>query len=279
MEKPRGLLKYYIFFGVLLVATGLAAGYTLSKSASAKEDAKTTAKSIEIANKLDSFVQKNGQLPSTLDDAGLNSVPTTITYTKTDGGYRLCTNYHNKAVNYNPALNIPVPYALNPEFAGITSAGSQSGVNTYLLVYSHKSGQNCQTLISPSSYPDELKKASAPNSPATSSSSAQQDPTGLFTAKCGNGGAVFELKVETAVKSVDSTQGILTLNTTNAKLTDKNKTPLTSLSSVKYDDVTSVYDAKCKKATSQDVDNLKAGASVTVYLYSHDSSFADQIEM
>lgn len=241
--------------------------YVFSKADDAKTDRHTSAKLTEIVAKLNDFVAKNGQLPSSLDDAGVNDVPSSISYAKTSlSQYQLCGYYKFSGSTSHAAFlgqlsNWRSSSAAEP-------AGNSDFINGSSLVSSYNAGQNCQTLKDPG-----VKNLN-------SARGASSNSAGLLSAKCGDSGSAFELKLETTVNSVDSGQGILTLETASAKLTDKNENPVKSLPTVKYDSLTKVYSVTdCKKLDMKNIDSLKNGAAVVVYLYTQDGAYADQVEL
>lgn len=277
VDKPR-LYGYYIFFVLLMAFTAAAVIYTLSKAGAAKADSVTAAKTLEISSQLQSYLNKYNSLPPTIDDAGVNSVPSSISYAKITGGYMLCVNYKNAAI-HNPFSSVPL------RASGLSFNGQMTGQSTVdinKLVYLHKSGQNCQKIFQPSkalNANSQLAQAALNNLLSKNKTKNPSSTDSLIAAKCGDNGTSFELMVRTTIKSVDAGQGVITLNTTGAILNDKNDAPLKSLPTIKYDAATMVYGTNCKKMTIDNLGALKTATPITVYLYSHDSTYADQIEL
>src|SRR5579859_3950041 len=100
MKIPQ-LGKYYLIFGVLMAFTIAMVIFTISKAPDAKTDKNTAAKMAEIASKLNEFMLKNNQLPATLDDAGVNNIPDTITYSKAGlSQYQICAYYKSSGSSF-----------------------------------------------------------------------------------------------------------------------------------------------------------------------------------
>lgn len=265
MDKKPGLAKYYLIFGLLFIFAAAMVVFTISRGADAKADKATSAKASEIANKLNTYIDSNGQIPATLDDTGVNSTPSAITYNKINqSSYKLCVSYKAAAAGFNGGWTVLVTGVFSALSRSPTATTNSNFLDNYNLAYNYKKGQNCQ-IVSPLGL----------NASGSISASTQN----LISAKCGKAGASFELKDQATVKSIDSGQGILTLETINAQLTDKNAKPVSSLSLIKFDTLTTVYKAGCIAGSVGDLSTLKAGTTITVYLYAHDSTFADQIEL
>jgi len=97
-QRPK-LLKYYLFFGVLMLAAIAAVAFTISTASDSKTDKATAEKISEISTKLDTFISNNSQVPATLDDAGVNNVPSSISYKKiSDSEYKICATYKAAAM-------------------------------------------------------------------------------------------------------------------------------------------------------------------------------------
>jgi len=271
----RRLFKYYLVFSLLVLFTAGAVVYTLSLASSSNKDQTTQDKVVEASSKLEGYIAKNNQLPTNLDDAGINNIPSTLTYKKiSDTKYRLCANYTTASSGFSGGWTSIFTGALSSLHSTSSLASNIGYLDVYNLAYNHQKGQNCQTVK-----PIDLTSSNVSSSSAQALSSQSSSDESLITAKCGNAGPNFELKDEATVKSVDSGQGIITLDTTKAKITDKNPAALSSLGSIKYDSLTRVYLASCKPGVTADVDSLKAGTTITVYLYDHSGDYADQLEL
>lgn len=270
--QPK-LLKYYLFFAVLLLVAVGAVVFTLSKATGTKADKATSAKMIEIAEKLESFTGSKGQIPETLDDVGVNNVSSAIAYTKvSETKYKICVTYNLDGTSFASRWSQFLASRIYKVQAGAPGGFSASFIDLYPLAFAYQKGQTCQT-VTPVGVTVEQGLP-----PKTSADSADAK-SGLITAGCGNAGSTFQLKDITTVKSVDAVGGVVTLDTAAAKLTDKNDTPISTLASIKYDSLTKIYGAGCKKATVSNVDSLKPGAAITVYLLTDDGTYADQIEL
>jgi hypothetical protein len=86
--------KYKIGIVVLaLIILGLAA-YIISLGVQSKEDKQTHASAQEIAEKLNAFVSEEQEIPANLSVAGIENVPSAISYEKVSGTtYHFCVTY------------------------------------------------------------------------------------------------------------------------------------------------------------------------------------------
>lgn len=142
--------KYYI--GILIIALftlGLG-GFVVVQAASAKQDTETSRKANDIAKKLNEHVSSKG-VPESLDAAGIDDVPSTISYSKkSDDSYEFCVTYKSASEGFNGGgfeqvlsgsfqQNIDREYDYEETERGYTPS--------YLYLPStHKAGKDCQTV-------------------------------------------------------------------------------------------------------------------------------------
>lgn len=153
------------------------AGYVAYVGLSSKQDVQTLKTAQEIAPKLNTFVQNNQKIPTSLDEAGISDVPSTIKYTKaSDVEYSFCVTY-KEASGYND-------YGLGQSLVGTALTGgatvyddpsyydSQYSPESLYVSEVHKKGENCQN-VKPyfsNSYNPPAYNYNLPNGPEDSTS-------------------------------------------------------------------------------------------------------------
>lgn len=143
MRTSLSLKKYYIGITVLiLIAFGFLV-YTITQSGGAKKDRATNAVVESIGDKLDNNISDKNRIPVDLAEAGITKMPPSVTYTRlSDSQYKICFYYYQ-------ANN-----GLDADWSSIVTAGlnsTQTGQSDHSyfdssLEFSHKKGQNCQTV-------------------------------------------------------------------------------------------------------------------------------------
>jgi hypothetical protein len=134
-----GLLALGVFTLILLVMV-------LSQAGATKQDNTTYNKATDIANKLNSYVDTNLTLPSSLSEAGINNVPSTITYTKINyTKYRFCVEYKTKSDNFDPYSAESQLLTASGYGGNVNQVGGSSSFDLY-IDSSHNKGENCQTI-------------------------------------------------------------------------------------------------------------------------------------
>ncbi len=149
---PGPLRKYYLFFGLLLVAVVALLGYVLTGASGAKQDVQTSKKLTEIVNKLNSQVDYStyGSVPNSLSELGLTDVPSTISYTKIDfSQYKLCAKYKERSSSFNgdwTSLLTGAMLAASGQSSDSSPPQSDSSAASDLATFEHTKGNNCQTV-------------------------------------------------------------------------------------------------------------------------------------
>lgn len=151
-----GIKKYYIGFGVFGLIIVVLAIYTLSLAGSAKQDKVTVTKAQEVAKKLNDYVRSNRKIPDDLSVLDVADIPNTIEYTKkSDTQYEFCVTYKTASSYSTPDITSTLT---TPLLGGYGSGASlddyyiDEEVSTYkpsslyISSYSHKKGQDCQTI-------------------------------------------------------------------------------------------------------------------------------------
>ncbi|MBI5906892.1 hypothetical protein HY857_02450 [Candidatus Saccharibacteria bacterium] len=143
--------KYYIGLMLLMFgAIGLLV-ITLSQAKSAKTDKDTLDKAGSISTKLDNYISQKNTIPSDLAAAGIKDVPSTITYTKLSSSkYKLCATFSGASDGYDAgwaSLFTGALYGSDSTTGRGSAPGDTQGdyFDSYML-YTHKKGQNCQTV-------------------------------------------------------------------------------------------------------------------------------------
>lgn len=132
-----GVIGLFVLVLLILVVVG-AGNY--------KHDTNLYQQATTIADKLNSYIINNDNIPANLNHAGINNAPTDISYTKLSGSsYKFCVNYRG---NYDGFSSSQVEQQiLNGGQSSSTSMNmSANGASSlYLNPYYHK-GENCQTV-------------------------------------------------------------------------------------------------------------------------------------
>lgn len=152
----KGITKYYIGLIVVGAFVLIMLVVVLLQGASARQDNQLYRQANKVADKLNSYVDKNSKVPESLADAEITDVPGGITYTKkaTDM-YKFCVTYKSASKGFDmsdPARTLS-DRAAEQYYGGgsADSYGSLSGESDYLdtalyLDANHKAGKNCQTI-------------------------------------------------------------------------------------------------------------------------------------
>lgn len=144
--------KYYIGILALCVLVLGLTGYTLIQSAAAKQDVQTEKNAQEIAKKLNDYVGRNKEIPESLNEAGVSDAPKTVRYSKkSDKEYEFCVTYKSaKTYGYSgpeTLLTGSITRNLGTEGSDNDYYGDTSyKPSTLYLGYTHKKGDNCQTV-------------------------------------------------------------------------------------------------------------------------------------
>ena len=142
--------KYYIGILILLALTLGLTGYTFVQAAGGKQDKETEKKAKSIASKLNNYITRNQKIPEKLSDAGIKDVPTTVTYSKLSSKeYKFCVTYKS-AKGYSssgPGNFLFDPFSQRYVDMAQEETSNSDYKSSYLyLSYTHKKGQNCQTI-------------------------------------------------------------------------------------------------------------------------------------
>lgn len=141
--------KYYTGLLVIgLVTLGLAA-YVLNLGAQSKQDKQTYEKANELAEKLNNYTSETGNAPVTLEDAGAENVPDTISYQRVSSSeYKFCATYKtDRGYGTGDITGALTGAALSNMYDSELSSEQASYSPSYLYVgYTYKKGENCQTV-------------------------------------------------------------------------------------------------------------------------------------
>jgi hypothetical protein len=143
--------KYRIGLIVIALLVVSLAGYTLYLGQKGKQDLKTEEKANEVAEKLNIYVNKNGEIPESIDEIGVSNIPSTIKYEKlTDETYEFCVTYQNEK-GYGSGYGYSPMSLLTGSLYGAAYSMSDTEDSDYersylYLDYTHKKGENCQTI-------------------------------------------------------------------------------------------------------------------------------------
>jgi type II secretory pathway pseudopilin PulG len=268
--------KYYIGVLVLLALCVGALGYTISQSGAAKQD-KATDKAVEdISIKLDTYISEHGSTPKSLAEAGLNDMPSTVSYQAlSTEKYKICFDYHTASSNFDAGWGSLL-------FGGITGNSSyydQSGDGSYFnssVETTHKKGQNCQTVT-----PYLYSLCSGANDLTYGCDQTINQPINSLSnnaanSACESDTSAMAVAGSATIKSVNSTAKTITLDTSNQYLYDKSGNSLPAVSKVSYDTNTLFCDANFKKA---DATVLQSGKDVAIYMKNSGDTVAARVDV
>lgn len=142
--------KYYIGLFILgLITLGLV-GYVLTLGIQSRQDVKTEKSAQQAANKLNSYVRDKQKIPESLAEAGVNDVPPSIKYTKiSEEKYKFCVTYKaDKGYGSSDLTSVITNAAASRVYGGDSSFSDTSSYepSTLYLNYTHKKGEDCQTV-------------------------------------------------------------------------------------------------------------------------------------
>jgi hypothetical protein len=123
----KSLLKYKIAFLVLLLLTVGIAGLVLIEASTTKHDTNTNDTANNIATQLNSYVETSQTIPGSLRQAGVKSVPKTISYQKlSSSSYKFCVTYKGTSSGFDaPGVAFPItPITMTYILAQPTTRGS-----------------------------------------------------------------------------------------------------------------------------------------------------------
>jgi type II secretory pathway pseudopilin PulG len=149
----RAIRKYYLGLAVLMIVAIGAVIYTISQGTAAKSDAQTNKAVEQISNNLDGYITTSGKIPTSLAQAKITGIPPTVAYTKiSDTKYKVCLDYKSSASGFDGGWT-----SLLGGFIGSGQSSTDNSNLQYfnnLVEFSHKKGENCQTVTPPNySYP------------------------------------------------------------------------------------------------------------------------------
>lgn len=266
--------KYYIGFGVLMLLTFALLFYTIALGSKAKVDAKTDKALSNISQKLDSFIYDKNKIPNSLAEAGAKDVPASIIYTKESSTtYKFCVNYQNASSGFDGGWTWLL-------FGGFMGSGAymddyysdnneeKSYLDIYSLQYSHKKGQNCQT-VKP--YIDSYNSSPGLSPPST----------GIIDYCDPSRNTQYAVKVKATVSSIDDNNGNGTMyfESTGQTATDSNDKALNNsgvITSKKYDGLSYFCDNTNTKTSAS---NVKAGQKIIIYLNAISDSYIGKADI
>lgn len=135
-----GLAGIGIFVLALAIYVGTQAGAT-------KQDTQTYNAASSIADKLNSYIDEQGTIPTSLQTVGVSSVPSAITYTKlSDSSFKFCVTYKTKDDGFGSSSSLVGTIAA---MESPTFNSSSSTNDTLYISPAHKKGADCQTITPP----------------------------------------------------------------------------------------------------------------------------------
>ena len=274
MNTPKGITKYYIGFGVLMLVLVFAVTYVFSEAGAAKTDKQTDKTVEQISNKLESKIATTGEIPASLQAAGVSDPASTVTYTRlSTTKYKVCVEYKTASSGFDAGWGSLL-------LGGAFSSANQPSFNsdhTYFdstVEFNHKKGQNCQT-VTPYSvgglYGGAYGGGLYNGSLAPSGSNLAAPITKVTCDESGNSVFVGYMTVKSinpALNDISFTSGDAT--------TSPSSSSANSVTTRVYDSTTVFCDADAQPAS---VSILKAGDYVIVYSKSNSDSTIARIDV
>ncbi len=143
--------KYRLGLLILgLITIGLTI-YIATLGLSTRQDVKTEKSIEDVGNKLNSYIDREQEIPESLDVVGARDVPSTITYTKlSEKEYKLCATYKAAKGYGSGDISSVVTGAIFSRYYGYDSSLYEGSEDykpaSYYPSYTHKKGQDCQTI-------------------------------------------------------------------------------------------------------------------------------------
>lgn len=143
--KPHAIRPYYVglgiigLFAVVLILTVFVLGLR------GRQDTLTYKKSVEIASKMQVYLNDSAKPPKDLRTIGVKDVPKSINYTRaSDTTYKFCANYQAKSKGFNRAATVFNTFTddSNPTSGSWPYSRGQIELNNGV----HDKGNNCQTI-------------------------------------------------------------------------------------------------------------------------------------
>lgn len=138
--------KYFIGIGIIgVVVFGLSV-YIISLGVQSKQDKATYEKATDTADKLNDYIRKNRKIPDSLQQAGVDDVPDTIKYTKSDTTYTFCATYKADRGYGGSDITSVVTGAALRSYDYEYDYESDYQPSSLYVTYSYEKGENCQTV-------------------------------------------------------------------------------------------------------------------------------------
>ncbi len=257
----RSSLKAYkIGLGVLAIfAVGLAV-YVFLQAGATKQDSKINDEANTISNTLNSYVDDNEIIPTTLAEAGIKNVPSTISYQRlSNSQYKFCITYKTTSSGFDATGTVTDMLTGGQIY---DSGGDFSDNSDLYISDTYHKGVNCQT-VDPSWVGSTLDQSVTQNSGSNSQNvcnyqavekNCQESCPGY--AKTANSQIVYDGTVSTIVN--DGSDEILTVDVYGTTTT-----PATAYQIVSNTNTT-VSDSECdatEASTITEGDRVRVGIS------------------
>ena len=241
--------------------------YVVSQAGATKTDRKTNDAVENISSKLDTNISTVGDIPVSLQAAGINGLPPTIQYTRVNSSsYKICVDYKTGSSGFDAGW----ASLLLGGISGSTSNPSPSTTGkSYFdssIEFSHKKGQNCQT-VTPYIY-----------NYSNDSSSSLKSNSGVYVT-CSSYSQTYMGRRTAKIASINTANSTINLDATYTQTFEDGSgfvSSPTTAQSMTYNTITSFYDSACQKITAAD---LKPGQIVAFYVSSQTDNFAGNIEV
>lgn len=272
VNTGKSLLKYKIGLAVLLVfAVGITVLVLIQASAT-KQDTKTYNSANTIANELNNYIDTNNTIPSSLGQAGIKNVPSTISYVVLSStSYKFCATYKGSSSGFDAAGT--VTDLMTGSLSSDSSSSDTYGGNTDLYINpTYHKGANCQTIVPQIivSTPAVIYNSNSSTSSSSNTSSSSSSITNTYSTKplCGYAYSTGNSSCSIRCQSPATTTASLIINGTVVSYSNYGKSNVTyvvkdsknQLHTVSVTNDTDYFYSSCKPATNGDIaagDNVR----------------------
>lgn len=146
MSNPKGITKYYIGLGLLMILALGCLIYAFSQAGAAKTDRQTNKTVEQISSKLSTKIAQTGEIPNSLQEAGVSDLSPTVDYKKlSTTQYKVCIEYKAASGGFDAGWWSLLGGAYDNSNTDVYG-GNDSSYFDSTVTYKHKKGQNCQTI-------------------------------------------------------------------------------------------------------------------------------------
>jgi hypothetical protein len=147
--KKGTVAKYKIGLAVIMLFVIVLLIFVVVQASATKQDNNTYNQANNIADTLNNYIDTNLVIPASLSEAGVNNVPSTISYQAlSSSSYKFCVDYKSTSSGFDTSGVETELITAADRNANIASNGNDYYANnSYLYIDStHHKGENCQTI-------------------------------------------------------------------------------------------------------------------------------------